>query len=214
MDNAVRAIISFISLHAGWTFPILFLVSFGESFVFLSFAFPATTVLLAAGALVPSGVLPFWPVLTGAVMGAVLGDAISYGLGFRFGHLLETRWPFTRHPDLLPQGYAFFEKHGSKSIFIGRFFGPLRAAIPLVAGISKMPRGRFWIANVLSALIWAPALMIPGLVAGYAAGLLGAHKTWKIALTVAGVVAAVALIWLARHLGLFKKRKSANDFVP
>lgn len=206
MDQFIRGTIDFISLHAGWTFPILFLVSFGESFVFVSFAFPGTTVLLAAGALVPSGTLPFWPVVAGAIMGAVLGDAISYTLGFRYGHLLETRWPFTRHPELLPQGYAFFEKHGGKSIFIGRFFGPLRAAIPLVAGISKMPRGRFWIANVLSALIWAPALMIPGLATGYAAGLLGAHKAWKIALTVAGVVAAVALVWFVRRLGLFKRR--------
>ena len=198
--------ISFISQHAGWAFPILFLVSFGESFVFVSFAFPATTVLLAAGTLVPAGVLPFWPVLTGAIMGAVLGDAISYTLGLRFGPLLETRWPFTRHPTILPQGYAFFEKHGGKSIYIGRFFGPLRAAIPLIAGISKMPRGRFWVANILSALIWAPALMIPGAIAGYAAGLLGAHKTWKIALAVAGVVAVTALIWFARRAGLFGKR--------
>lgn len=206
MDNAVRAIISFISLNAGWTFPILFLVSFGESFVFVSFAFPATTVLFAAGTLVPAGVLPLWPVLAGAVMGAVLGDAISYMLGRRYGPLLEKRWPFTRHPELLPQGFAFFEKHGSKSIYIGRFFGPLRAAIPLIAGITQMPRGRFWVANILSALIWAPALMIPGAIAGYAAGLLGAHKTWKIALAVAGVVAAMALIWFARRAGLFGKR--------
>lgn len=206
MDSAVRAIVTFISLHAGWTFPILFLVSFGESFVFVSFVFPGTTVLLAAGALVPAGVLPFWPVLTGAIMGAVLGDAISYGLGFRFGHLLEKRWPFTRHPELLPQGYAFFEKHGGKSIFIGRFFGPLRAAIPLIAGITRMPAGRFWAANILSALIWAPALMIPGAAAGYAVGLVGVHRTWKIALAVAGVVAVTALIWLARRAGLLGKR--------
>lgn len=206
MDNAIRAIVSFISQNAGWAFPILFLVSFGESFVFVSFAFPATTVLLAAGALVPAGVLPFWPVLMGAIMGAVIGDAISYMLGRRFGPLLEKRWPFTRHPELLPQGYAFFDKHGGKSIYIGRFFGPLRSAIPLIAGITQMPRGRFWVANVLSALIWAPALMIPGAVAEYAVGLAGVHRTWKIALAVAGVVAVTALIWFARRAGLLGKR--------
>lgn len=197
---------NFISLHAGWTFPILFLISFGESFVFVSFAFPGTTVLLAAGALVPAGVLPVWPVLAGAILGAVLGDAISYWLGLRFGHLLEKRWPFTHHPELLPQGYAFFEKHGGKSVYIGRFFGPLRAAIPLIAGITRMPRGRFWSANILSALIWAPALMIPGAVAGYAVGLMGVHRYWKVALAVAGVVVLAGLIWTARRYGLLGKR--------
>ncbi len=72
----------------------------------------------------------------------MLGDAISYWLGLRYGHLTETRWPFTRHPELLPRGYAFFDRHGVKSVFIGRFFGPLRAVIPLVAGITRMPRAR------------------------------------------------------------------------
>ena len=39
----------------------------------------------------------------------------------------------------------FFERHGGKSVFIGRFLGPIRAVIPLAAGIMQMPRGRFWI---------------------------------------------------------------------
>ena len=205
MDEIVRSIMEFISQNAGWAFPILFVVSFGESFVFLSFVFPGTTVLLAAGALVPSGTLPFWPVLLGAIFGAVIGDAISFWVGRRFGHLLDNRWPFTRHPEVLARGYAFFDKHGAKSIYIGRFFGPLRALVPLVAGVTRMSTSRFWLANVVSAFIWAPALMVPGAVAGYAAGLLGAHHVWKVALAVAGVVALTAGIWLARRAGLLDK---------
>ncbi len=205
MDEIVRSTMDFVSQNSGWAFPILFVVSFGESFAFLSFAFPGTTILLAAGALVPSGTLPFWPVLMGAILGAVLGDAISFWLGRRFGHLLDSRWPFTRHPEVLAQGYAFFDKHGGKSIYIGRFFGPLRALVPLVAGVTRMPVGRFWLANVVSAFIWAPALMVPGATAGYAAGLLGAHHAWKVALAVAGVVVLTIGIWAARRAGLLDK---------
>ena len=157
--------------------------------------------MLAAGALISGGTLPLWPILAGAIIGAVLGDSISYWLGLRFGHLTETRWPFTRHPHLLPRGYAFFEKHGVKSVFIGRFFGPLRAVIPLVAGITRMPTARFWIANILSALIWAPALLLPGAIAQYALSQVADSGNWRVAAVVGGVVALAGAAWAARRLG-------------
>jgi len=68
----------------------------------------------------------------------------------------------SRRPDLLPRGHAFVAKYGIAAIFIGRFFGPLRAAVPLVAGILRMSWWPFQIANVTSALVWAAALLAPG----------------------------------------------------
>jgi membrane protein DedA with SNARE-associated domain len=205
MNDAVHALIAFISAHSAWTFPIVFLITFGESFAFISFAFPGTTVIVAAGALVPVGALPFWPVFLGAILGAVIGDAISYALGLRYGHLLDDRWPFTRYPTLLPRGYAFFEKHGGKSVFVGRFFGPMRAVVPLVAGVSKMPSGRFWVANILSALIWAPALMLGGFavtyIASYVASEAGIKGNWGVALAVFAIAVTLGLFALARRKG-------------
>lgn len=201
MDDAVRAIMAFITDHSAWTFPVVFLVTFGESFAFISFVFPGTTVLLAAGALVPAGALPLWPVLVGAILGAVIGDAISYALGRRYGHLLDNRWPFTRYPTLLPRGYAFFDKHGGKSVFVGRFFGPMRAVVPLVAGISKMPSGRFWAANILSALVWAPALLVPGFIATYAISSAGIHGAWRAVLAAGAAAAAIGVYVLLRRRG-------------
>lgn len=201
MNDAIQALIAFITDHAAWTFPVVFLIIFGESFAFISFAFPGTTVLLVAGALVPVGALHLWPVLAGAILGAVIGDAISYGLGLRYGHLLDDRWPFTRYPTLLPRGYAFFEKHGGKSVFVGRFFGPMRAVVPLVAGVSRMPRGRFWLANIVSALIWAPALMVPGFVATYAVDEIGIGGSWRAVLAAAAAVIALGAYVLMRRLG-------------
>lgn len=205
MGDIVHSILNFIAQNADWAFPVVFIVSFGKSFVFVSLAFPGTSVMLAAGALISSGTVPLWPVVAGGILGAVLGDAISYWLGRRYGHLTETRWPFTRHPELLPRGYDFFERHGVKSIFVGRFFGPLRAVIPLVAGITKMPVGRFWIANVLSAFIWAPALLIPGAIAQEAVTLIALNRHWKAAASVAAMLAIAGAIWLARRMGYLGK---------
>src|SRR4029453_13008955 len=88
--------------------------------------------------------------LIAAVLGAVLGDAVSYWLGGRFGHTIARMWPFNRHHDLLPSGMGFFQGEGGKGVFVGRFFGPVRAVIPLAAGIMLMPRRRFWLANIAS----------------------------------------------------------------
>ena len=71
-------------------------------------------------------------------------------------------WPLSRHPDLIPRGEAFVKTWGILGIFIGRFFGPLRASVPLVAGIFEMPYWRFQFANFLSAFVWAAALLTLG----------------------------------------------------
>src|SRR5207244_8656737 len=110
-------------------------------------------VLVAAGTLLSAGTLPYASILIGAIFGAVFGDAVSYWLGRNFGGGIARVWPFSRHPELLSRGILFFERHGGKSVFIGRFFGPVRAVVPLAAGIMQMPRGRFWLAIVFSALV-------------------------------------------------------------
>jgi membrane protein DedA with SNARE-associated domain len=71
-------------------------------------------------------------------------------------------WPLSRHPDLIPKGEAFMKKWGMPGIFIGRFFGPLRAAVPLIAGIFEMPYWRFQLANFSSAFVWAAVLLTIG----------------------------------------------------
>ena len=162
MDYLASQVLFFVKAHPEWAALIIGLVAFGESFVFLSLLFPGTAILIASGALIEAGILdPFSPVVAG-IVGAVLGDAISFWLGQKFGRSLSNVWPFQSHPERLESGISFFERYGASSVFIGRFFGPLRAVIPLAAGILRMPSRRFYMANVLSAIVWAPALVFSG----------------------------------------------------
>ena len=62
----------------------------------------------------------------------------------------------------IANGETFTKKYGVWAIFLGRFFGPARAFVPLVAGIFEMPRTPFQIANVTSALLWAFLMLAPG----------------------------------------------------
>ena len=195
----LSAVIDFIAAHRAWALPLIFLVSFGESFAFLSLAIPGTTILAACGALVPSGTLSIWPLLAGAIPGAVLGDGISYWLGRRYGTAITGAWPLSRHPGMVEAGERFLRRHGWASVAIGRFFGPVRAVIPLVAGVAHMDRRQFWIANVLSAFVWAPAVMLPGALLGWAADRADATEQWMMAGAVAAVAVVAGIVVLRRR---------------
>jgi len=195
MDALIQQTVQFIQHHAGWTFPIMFITAFGESFIFVSLAFPGTTIMIAAGLLVPTGAIHLMPLLAGAILGAVLGDSVSYWIGLRFGPAVKSSWPLSRHPKLVEHGEALFKRFGSASVFIGRFFGPFRASVPLVAGIMKMSPAQFWIANVASALIWAPALLLPGSAAIILSKWSGFKTEGRIAVVVAVLGALALLVW-------------------
>jgi membrane protein DedA with SNARE-associated domain len=166
MEHLVQPTLDFVSTHSTWAVVILFVTAFGESFVFIGLLFPGTSLLIAAGTLTAAGSLAPFPIIVGAVAGAVLGDTVSYWIGRRFGGGIARVWPFTRNPELLQSGIRFFARHGGKSVFIGRFLGPMRAVVPLAAGVMRMRSDRFWLANVTSALVWAPMLLFAGDIAG------------------------------------------------
>jgi len=177
----------------------LAVVCFGESLAFVSLLLPGTTLMVAAGALVSQGKLDWWPVVIAGMIGATLGDAVSYWIGLRFKHTVPRLWPFTRHPDWLDRGHAFFNRHGGKSVFIGRFFGPVRAVIPLAAGMMEMPWGNFWIANIGSAILWAPGVVFSGAAMGWLFSQLELDNPWVQAALWIGAGTLLALYFYLRR---------------
>jgi membrane protein DedA with SNARE-associated domain len=162
LEHYAQIIIDFVREHQAWAAPVVFLLSFGESLAFISLLLPAWAALVGIGALIGSSGINFWPVWIAASIGAALGDWLSYWIGRKFEHAVQHMWPLSRHPELIPRGLEFVKKWGVAAIFIGRFFGPLRASVPLVAGIFEMPYWRFQIANFVSALVWSAALLLFG----------------------------------------------------
>ncbi len=154
--------IDFARGHAEWAPPIVFALAFAELLAFVSLLVPAWAALVAIGLLVASGGLSFWPVWVAGALGAACGDWLSYWIGLKLKHAVAHVWPISRRPDLIPRGEAFVRKWGVPSIFIGRFFGPLRAAVPLAAGIFEMPFWHFQLANFSSAFVWAALLLLFG----------------------------------------------------
>jgi membrane protein DedA with SNARE-associated domain len=162
LDVYVHQITEFVRDHGEWAAPVVFALAFGESLAFISLLIPAWAALVAIGALISGGGLSFWPVWIAGSLGAALGDWLSYWIGLKLEYRVQHIWPLSRHSDLIPRGEAFVKKWGIPGIFIGRFFGPLRASVPLVAGIFEMPYWRFQLANFSSAFVWAAVLLTLG----------------------------------------------------
>jgi membrane protein DedA with SNARE-associated domain len=155
-------IIDFVRTHKEWAPPIIGALAFAESLAFISLLVPAWSVLVALGVLVGPAGISFWPILVAGAVGAALGDWLSYWIGIKVGPAVANMWPLSRSPEMIPRGEQFVKQWGAAGIFIGRFFGPLRAAVPLVAGIFLMPWWRFQIANFVSAFVWVAVLLTVG----------------------------------------------------
>jgi len=152
----------FIQAHVAWAAPIAFALAFFKALAFVSLVVPGMTILLTLGALIGASHIPFVPVWVGVSLGAALGDWVSYAIGWRLKERARHIWPLTRHPELLPRAELFFARWGTMSVVLCRYFGPLRATIPLLCGIFEMAFWPFQIANWLSAFLWAGMLLAPG----------------------------------------------------
>lgn len=156
-------ILQFIEQHQIWAIPIVFVLAFCESLAFISLLVPATIILIGAGTIIGAGALSFFPVFLSSSAGAFVGDLVSYWLGKHYHEQILKLWPLCKNPRLISKGEQFFLKYGALGVFIGRFFGPLRAIVPLIAGIMCMPSFSFFIANVTSAFVWSFVILAPGL---------------------------------------------------
>ncbi|MFE1603164.1 DedA family protein [Methylobacterium sp. ID0610] len=156
------AILDVVREHQAWAPVVTGVIAFCESLAVLSLLVPATVILLGIGALLGAGGIPFVPVMVGAAIGAILGDWMSYEFGRYYKDGAKRIWPLTRYPEMIAKGEQFCRRWGAWGIFIGRFIGPARAVVPLIAGIFAVQRLSFQLANVTSAFVWAFVWLAPG----------------------------------------------------
>jgi len=141
----------------------------------------------------------FW-----AFLGAIAGDGLSFAIGRRFNTSIASAWPISRYPRLLDSGKQFFDKHGGKSILIGRFVGPIRPILPLIAGMLHMQPKRFLIFNIVSAIGWAPLYILPGYLVGASISLdidLPPHF-YPVLFSALGLLASIYLLFVRFQWGL------------
>ena len=116
---------------------------------------PAETILVTAAALAARGKLSIWWVAVGGAAGGIVGGMAGYAIGARGGMRLIARFGEKMHIDeeKLDRARKFFARRGLAAVFLCRFIGFVRIFVPMVAGVARMPFGRFLAANVAGAIV-------------------------------------------------------------
>ena len=162
------AISVWLEQNNDWLGLVICLVAMLESLVAVGLLIPGVAMLFALGAIAGTGALDIYATLSWAIAGAIVGDGVSFWLGYKYHNKLRNLWPFKQYPHWLEKGESFFHTYGVLSVVIGRFVGPVRPLIPVVAGMMDMRPLTFYGVNVLSALGWAPVYLLPGFFTGAA----------------------------------------------
>jgi len=203
----LNELLVFITGHPTLAYAAIFLVSLSESLALVGLFIPGTVIMFGVGATVATGALGLGPVLLLAMGGAIAGDGFSYWLGRHYHEHLRELWPFSRYPGMLNKGEVFFHRHGGKSVLFGRFVGPVRPVIPVVAGMLGMRPLHFGVVNVLSAIGWALAYILPGVFLGTSLAVVGQISTRLAVLAFLLFATAWAFVWLGRRLALLVSLK-------
>jgi undecaprenyl-diphosphatase len=204
MSASMSVVDAAAQLASPWAYVVLALLAAAESAAFVGLAVPGETAMLLGGFLAFQGRVNLFVMMAAGAAGAVVGDQIGYQIGHLFGEPLKhSRLGRRVGQDRWAKGEAYLRTKGGRAVFLGRFVGVLRALVPALAGMSRMPYRTFLPWNAAGGIIWAPGFVLLGYLAG---------SSWRRVEQIAGraslllvvlvvVVGAVVLAarWLARH---------------
>jgi membrane-associated protein len=188
-------------------YPLLFLLVMGES---SGVPIPGETALITAGVLASQGKLQIEVVIVLAASAAIVGDNIGYAISRKAGRwLLERPGRFYRQrQEVLRVGEPFFQRHGSKAVFFGRFMLGLRVWASWLAGATRMHWARFVVWNALGGITWATGVGLIAYFIGHSAS--NALEAFGIFGLVAAVLAIVTLVWVHRRHTLRTRTESGR----
>ncbi|MCY1275399.1 PAP2 superfamily protein [compost metagenome] len=196
-----------LALHPQWLGLALFVIACVECLAIAGILVPGTVLLFAIAVLAGSGALELWQTLLLGYTGGLLGDAISYALGRRFHQNIRRLPGLRQHPEWLAGAELYFHRYGVISLLVGRYIGPLRPMLPMVAGMLDMPLGRFIGVSLIAAAGWSVAYLLPGWTTGAAMRLPLPPGFWGDAALVVGGLAVV--LGLIIHSSLRGQRRAS-----
>jgi len=206
VTSFIDPLIAFVSAHAWLAYLTIFLAALLEAVPVVGSVIPGSTIILALSALVPGGELRIEWVLLAAIAGALLGDGSAFWIGHRAQREILNAWPMSRYPQVIAQSEEFFNRWGALAVFFARFVPPIRAFVPMTAGALGMPPLRFFAVNIPAVLLWAPAHVLPGVLAINALhqyGLIPHHTGigkyyWMLAV-IGGALIVALVVWTIRR---------------
>ena len=206
MGPWLDSVTGWLTANPQWLGLAVFIVACVECLAIAGIIVPGTVLLFAIAVMAGSGALSLGQTLLLGFLGGLLGDVVSYALGRRF-HQNIRRLPLLRtHPEWMNGAESYFHRYGIVSLLIGRFIGPLRPMLPMVAGMCDMPIPRFIGVSLLAGAGWAVAYLLPGWATGAAIRLPLPEGFWPQAAIVA--VGLVALLGLSINASIRRQPRT------
>ena len=207
MGPWLDSLTAWLTANPQWLAAAVFIVACIECLAIAGLIVPGTVLLFAVAVLAGSGALSLGETLLLGFLGGVLGDVVSYFLGRHFHQNIRRLPGLRHHPEWIGSAETYFQRYGIASLLVGRFIGPLRPMLPMVAGMFDMPFLRFFAVSLLAGAGWAVAYLLPGWATGAAIRLPLPEGFWP----QAGIVAAsvAVMVGLSANSSLRRHRKAA-----
>lgn len=194
MNSWFDGLLDWITAHPVAAGAVVLLIALFDALILVGAIVPALPLLIGVGVLIGLGELSGPYAVACAALGALIGDAVSFWVGRRWGNQLRGHWPFSRYPQLLERGERMFRRNSLKAIFVARYVGPIRPFVPAVAGMLHMPLRRYLPASAAAALSWAVLFLLPGWALGQAYDAVAA-VAGRLLIVLALLVLVLGLIW-------------------
>lgn len=142
-------------------------IVFAESGLLVGFFLPGDTLLVAAGVFAAQGGLSIELTIFAIIVAAIVGDNVGYSIGKSSGkRLFHKKEGILFKQEYVERAQTFYDKHGGKAIILARFVPIVRTFAPMVAGIAKMDRRKFFFYNVIGAILWGAGVTLLGYYVG------------------------------------------------
>jgi membrane protein DedA with SNARE-associated domain len=198
MTSYFPALVAFVHAHSHYAHSVIFMLALSEAIPVVGTVVPGSTLIIGISALATGSNENPWLLVTAAILGAIVGDGLSFWLGQHYRQRILRTWPLIQYPQFIARSEDLIAKYGAASVFLARFTAVVRAFVPMVAGTLKMPPRHFYTANVLSAFAWAPAHVFPGVLVAMALRLTSASPEQRTMIVIAGLIVAAIVVVAAR----------------
>ncbi|MAH61395.1 MAG: hypothetical protein CMF42_03795 [Legionellales bacterium] len=141
-----------------------FLFAFIEALPIVGTLVPGIALMSLVGYWIGSNIISFYQTVLVCFIGALIGDYISYWVGLKYSTNIMNINYFKKRASLIEKAEYFLNKYGAFAIIIGRFVGPVRSSVPIIAGLLKMNVSMFFLGAVPSALLWTLIYISPGVI--------------------------------------------------
>lgn len=202
---------SILGLGGMAAYVVIALLAFGESAAFVGLVLPGEIALVLGGVLASQGRASLPLMLVFAATAVIAGDSAGYEMGRRWGPRLLRSPAARRHADTISATEGYLRDRGALMVVLGRWTSVLRAIVPAVAGITRMPYPRFFAFNVIGGTTWATAFTVAGYAAGESYGVIESATGWGSWIVVGGLVIWLTARWIVRHRGRARIRVHGSD---